>query len=86
MEGSKLSENQPLGAAYHIKQVVIISVFSGLAVVAVALRLWARRMKNMSLELNDYLIIFGLVRATLSRVFKYIDSIVAALCIGGDFR
>ena len=67
-----MSNNQALGAAYHIKNVVIISVFSGLATVAVALRLWARRMKNMSLELSDYFIIFGLVRATRSVVFKYV--------------
>lgn len=67
-----MSNNQDLGAAYHIKNVVIISVFSGLATVAVALRLWARRVKNMSLELSDYLIIFGLVRATRSGVFNYV--------------
>ena len=65
-----MSNNQDLGAAYHIKNVVIISVVSGLATVAVALRLWARRLKNMSLELSDYLIIFGLVRATRPGLFK----------------
>ena len=79
-----MSNNQALGAAYHIKDVVIISVFSGLATVTVALRLWARRMKNMSLELNDYLIIFGLVRDTLSGVLKYVHSTETALCLGGE--
>ena len=79
-----MSNNQPLGAEYHIKQIVIISVFSGLATVTVGLRLWARRIKNMSLELNDYFIILGLVRATLSGDVKYIHSIETALCLGGE--
>ena len=69
-----MSEHQDLGAVYHIKDVVIIAVFSGLAAVTVALRLWARRIKNMSFDLTDYLIIFGSVRATLSDVLKYIGS------------
>ncbi len=56
-----MSDNQALGAAYHIKQVIIIAIFSGLASVAVMLRVWARRIQNMSLELNDCLILFGLV-------------------------
>ena len=77
-----MSNNESLGAAYHIKHVVIISVFSGLATVTVGLRLWARKMKNMSLELNDYLIILGLVRATLFGDVKYIHSIETALCLG----
>lgn len=79
-----MSNNQDLGAAIHIKYVAIISVFSGLATVAVALRLWARRIKNISLELSDYFIFFGLVRATLSGVIKYIHSIETALCLGGE--
>lgn len=67
-----MSNNQALGAAYHIKDVVIIAVFAGLATLTVALRIWARRIKNASWELNDYFIVFGLVRATLSSVFKYV--------------
>ena len=69
---SNNQNNQDLGATYHIKNVVVISVFSGLAIVAVALRFWARRIKNMSLELNDYFIVFGLVRASPSGVFKFV--------------
>ena len=80
-----MSVNQDLGAAYHIKDVVIISVFSGLATITVGLRFWARRMKNMSLELSDYLIIFGLVSATRSGVFKYVHSVQTALCLGGEY-
>ena len=56
-----MSDNQSLGEAYYVKHVAIISVFSALASVAVVLRVWARRIQNMSLELNDYLIMLGLV-------------------------
>ena len=56
-----MSDNQSLGSAYYVKHVTIISVFSGLAAVAVVLRYWARKIQNMSLELNDYLILLGLV-------------------------
>ena len=60
-----MSDNLSLGAYYHIKQVIIIATFSCLASVAVILRVWARRIQNMSLELNDCLIFFGLVIPTL---------------------
>ena len=60
-----MADNQVLGPTYYIKHVAIISVFSGLAPVAVILRLWSRRIQNMSLQLSDYLIICGLVRMTL---------------------
>lgn len=56
-----MSDNQSLGSDYYVKHVTIISVFTGLAFVAVVLRFWARRMQKMSLELNDYLIVLGLV-------------------------
>ena len=56
-----MSDNQSLGAEYYVKHVTIISVFSGIASVAVILRYCARRIQNMSLELNDYLIVLGLV-------------------------
>ena len=58
-----MSDSQVLGPAYYIKHVTVISIFSALASVAVILRVWARRIQRMSLELNDYLIVFGLVRA-----------------------
>lgn len=56
-----MSDNQSLGAGYYIEHVTIISVFSALASVAVILRFWARKIQRMSLELNDYLIVLGLV-------------------------
>lgn len=40
---------------------VILLVVSIIATMAVALRLWARRILKIRLELNDYLIVLGLV-------------------------
>ena len=56
-----MSLNQALGPTYYTKHITVIAVFSGVASVAVGLRFWARRIQNMSLELNDYLIVLGLV-------------------------
>lgn len=56
-----MSDNQSLGATYYVKHITVISVFSGLASVAVVLRFWARRIQRMSPELNDYFIVLGLV-------------------------
>ncbi|CAF9908254.1 MAG: hypothetical protein ALECFALPRED_004362 [Alectoria fallacina] len=58
-----MSHNQGLGVAYYVKNITIFSVFSGLASVAVILRFWARRTQKMSLELNDHLIVLGLLCA-----------------------
>ena len=76
-----MSDNQVLGASYYIKHVTIISIFSGLASVAVMLRLSARSIQKMSLELNDYLIVFGLVRATLPSMSKSVLLSVLAMCL-----
>ena len=46
----------------RVAHVVVIAVFSFLAVLAVILRLWARRIQRMRLDLSDYLIIVALVR------------------------
>jgi len=40
---------------------VLIIIFSFLACIAVASRLWARRIQNLALTLNDFVIILGLV-------------------------
>lgn len=58
-----MSDNQSLGATYYVKHITVISVFSGLASVAVVLRFWARRIQRMSPELNDYFIVLGLLCA-----------------------
>ena len=60
-----MSDSQVLGAVHYVEIATIISVFSGLATLAVVLRYWARNIQNMSLELSDLFIIAGLVRATL---------------------
>lgn len=44
-----------------IMHVAVMSVFSFLAISAVVLRLWARKIKRNVWESNDYLIIVGLV-------------------------
>lgn len=44
--------------AMHVS---VISVFAFLALVAVILRLWARMIKSIKFQLNDYLCIGGLV-------------------------
>ena len=46
----------------RVAHVAVIAVFSFLAVLAVILRLWARRIQRMHLDLSDYLIIVALVR------------------------
>ena len=45
----------------RVVHVAILSVFSFLALVAVILRLWARKIQRHKWEANDYLIIVGLV-------------------------
>ena len=66
----EMSNNQLLGREYYIKNVTVIAVFSALATVAVVLRVWARRIQNMPLALNDYLIVLALVRAPLSTAVR----------------
>lgn len=79
-----MSDTQSLGASYYIKHVTIISVFSGLASVAVGLRFWARRIQKMSLEWNDYFIVLGLVWASLEYMSMFVHLTVTALCSRGD--
>ena len=45
----------------RVMHVVILSVFSFLALIAVIFRLWARKIQKKVWEANDHLIIFGLV-------------------------
>ena len=42
--------------------IILGAIFIPLDILAVALRLWARRIKKTSLKLCDYLIIIALVR------------------------
>lgn len=45
----------------RVTHVAVLSVFSFVAVVAVVLRLWARKLSKNLWEANDYLVIVGLV-------------------------
>ena len=47
----------------RVTHVVVLSVFSFFALVAVIFRLWARKVQRSRLELNDYLCVTGLVSA-----------------------
>ena len=51
----------PKGSTYAAEHIVILIVFLSLATSAVGLRIWARRIQKVSLALNDYLILAGLV-------------------------
>lgn len=44
---------------------IVVLVFSAVATLAVALRIWARRIQKLRLELNDYCVVAGLVSKTL---------------------
>lgn len=48
----------------RVTHVIILSVFSVLALVAVIFRLWARKIQRHIWELSDYLIIVALVGST----------------------
>ena len=56
--GAINSANDSKGIAF----IVVDVVFTVLAGIAVGLRLWARKLKRCPLALNDYAVIFGLVR------------------------
>ena len=45
----------------RVMHVAVLSVFSFVALVAVVLRLWARKLNKNVWEANDYLVIVGLV-------------------------
>ena len=51
----------PEGSTYAAEHIVVMVVFATIAITAVGLRLWARRIQKMSLSSNDYLILAGLV-------------------------
>ena len=53
--------NISLDMSYLIVHSVLLVVFASIAIVAVALRFWARRIQRLALQMNDYLIVLGLV-------------------------
>lgn len=55
--------------SYHILHSVLLLILSILAILAVVLRFWARRIKKLSLELDDYLVMVGLVTTVYASYF-----------------
>lgn len=55
------SKYAPQEMQYHLFHFILLTVFSGFATTTVVLRIWARKIKSKVLELNDYLIMLGLV-------------------------
>ena len=51
----------------RVAHVVVLAVFSFLALLAVIFRLWARKIQRHTWEVNDYLVIVGLVGVALDR-------------------
>ena len=47
----------------RVMHVIILSVFSFVALISVIFRLWARKLQKNIWEANDYLVIVGLVGA-----------------------
>ena len=45
----------------HTPLVIVVIVLSAIATLTVALRIWARKIQKLRLELNDYCIVAGLV-------------------------
>lgn len=66
----------------RVAHVVVLSVFSFLALVAVIFRLWARKIQRNTWESNDYLIVVGLIWALALSVFTMHSNIYWDL--GGD--
>ncbi len=56
-----MAEYQSFDMSYPMVHSVLLLVFSSLAMLAVFLRFWARRIQKLALELNDFLIVLGLV-------------------------
>ena len=50
-----------MSSYFHSVGSPILIFFSLIATLAVALRLWARRIKKIKFELNDYFIVLALV-------------------------
>lgn len=66
----------------RVMHVVLLSVFSFLAVAAVLFRLWARKIQRNRWEANDYLVIVGLIWALALSIFTMYSTVYWDL--GGD--
>ena len=57
-------------SAFSDVRSVLLLIFSIIATLAVVLRFWARRIQKIRLELNDYMIVLGLVGELSPFVFS----------------
>jgi len=56
----------------RVTHIIILSIFSFLALIAVIFRLWAGKIQRRIWELSDYLIVVGLVGSTSDAVQRLI--------------
>lgn len=56
-----MSAYNPIEMQYSFLHFPLLIVFSALAIIAVILRLWARRIQSQAFSLPDYLTVLGLV-------------------------
>jgi hypothetical protein len=56
-----MSERLVVSTPWAVEHMIILAIFSFVALISVVLRFWARRIQKLASELNDYLIIVGLV-------------------------
>lgn len=61
MEHATVTEDVHQVSPRAVKNIVLCVIFLVLAISAVSLRVWARRIKGSSLYCNDYAILAGLV-------------------------
>ena len=67
--------------------VSVSTVFLGLAVLAVTMRIWSRHLKKRSLNLNDYLILLSLVwTLVVPNVFLFSNSYAGILSRSGRYN
>ena len=66
-----------------IATIVVNSVFPFLAILAVAVRFYARRLKHLALRVDDYTIFAALVRVCSSRNLLFAD-ISQVITVGGS--
>ena len=59
--GSATLGYKPIEMQHSALHFTLLTVFSGLAIIAVILRLWARRIQIKKILLPDYLTVLGLV-------------------------
>ena len=57
-----MAEPRAIDMSYLILHSVLLIVFSLTATLAVALRLWARKIQKLALQMSDHLMILGLVQ------------------------